>query len=120
MQPSEQDLKFKEKKSYFFSNYSLGAISGNSINDKLILISLLSFVYFKMKEKTPTVTVLDILKSITKQKQDDSSYYQMIESLAIIVEDFCYGCSVADNCGLKSSQEIINKIKEILGQWLPF
>lgn len=120
MQPTEQDLKFKEKRDYFFSNYSLGALSSNSINEKLILISLLSFVYFKMKEKTPTVTVLDVLKSITKQKPDNSSYYQMIESLAIVVEDLCYGSSIADNCGLKSSQEIINKIKEILGQWLPF
>ncbi len=120
MQSAEQDLKFKEKKDYFFSNYSLGAISGNSINDKLILISLVSYVHFKMRETNPSVTVLDILKSITKQKADNSSYYQMIESLAIIVEDFCYGCSIADNCGLKSSQEIINKIKEILGQWLPF
>jgi len=119
MQSSEQNLTYEDKKQFYFKFLSLGSI-GKSVNDKLILISLVSFTYIKMKDKNPKITVLDILKNITKQKQDNSIFYQMLESLSIIVEDYCYNCSEADSCGLKTSQEIINKIKQILNTWVPF
>jgi len=114
-----KELTYEERRNLYINSFSLGSI-GKSINDKLILISLLSLTYIKMKAKKSDVTVLDILKSITKQTPDDSSFYQMLESLSIIVEDYCYACSEADACGLNSSQEIINKIKEILNSWVPF
>lgn len=110
----------QEKKEYYFKNFSLGSIGNGSVNDKLILISLLSLTYLKMKEKTPDIQVIDILKSITGVSPDNSAYYQLLESLAIIVEDYCYSCKTADNCGLTSSKEIINKIKGILSTWIPF
>ena len=104
----------KDKRDFYFKNFSLGSIGNGNVNDKLILISLLSLTYLKMKEKNKDITVIDILKSITKAKADDSAFYQMLESLAIITEDFCYNCNIADSCGLKDSQSIINKIKEII------
>lgn len=110
----------QEKKEYYFKNFSLGSIGNGNVNDKLILISLLSLTYLKMKEKTPDIQVIDILKSITGVNPDNSAYYQLLESLSIIVEDYCYNCKTADNCGLTSSKEIINKIKGILSTWVPF
>lgn len=119
-----KEISFKEKKELYTKLFSLGLFTktgtNHSVNDKLILISLLSLTYIKMKEKNPNVTVLEILLSITKQKADNSIFYQMLESLAILVEDFSYECTTADACGLKSSQEIINKIKEIINSWFPF
>jgi hypothetical protein len=57
---------------------------------------------------------------LTDQKADNSAFYQFLESLAILTEDLSYGTTHIDSCGLKTSQEIIVRIKEILGQWLPF
>lgn len=120
MQSTQESLAYEDKKSLHTKIFSLGTIGGGNVNDKLILISLLSLTYLKMKEKNPKITVLEILKSITKQKADESYYYQMLEGLAILVEDLCYNCKTADSCGLQTSQEIITKIKEILNTWIPF
>ena len=114
-----EGLTYEQRRDLHVRYFSLGSI-GKNLNDKLILISLLSLTYMKMKVKKPDITLLDILKSITKQAPDNSSFYQMLESLSIVVEDYSYGCSEADSCGLNSSQDIINKIKEILSSWLPF
>ena len=57
---------------------------------------------------------------ITNQSKDGSAFYQALEGISIIVEDLCYMCDKADSCGLKTSNEIVEKIKEILNTWLPF
>ena len=120
MSTTNENIDYNNKKKLHTSMFSLGSIGNGDVNDKLILISLLSLTYLKMKEKDPKVTVLEILKTITRQPADNSSYYQMLEGLSILVEDLCYNCKTADACGLKTSQEIINKIKEILNTWIPF
>jgi len=113
-------LSYDDKKSVYYSIFSLGNLNSEELNEKLILISLLALTTNKMKLKNPKITPLQVLMSITNQKKDDSAYYQFLESLSIIVEDFGYNCEKIDSCGCKTSQEIINKIKEILDLWLPF
>ena len=121
MQSPEQNVNFKDRRSYYMTNFSLGTIGNlESVNDKLILLSLMSLTYIKMKEKNPNITALEILLNITKQKPDDSFFYQMLENLSFMVEDLCYNCKKADSCGLSSSKEIVEKIKEILNTWIPF
>lgn len=100
--------------------FSLGTFDSPDLNEKLILISLVALVTRKMREKDPTATPLSILMKITGQVKDNSGFYQFLESLSIIVEDFSYGCTKFDTCGLTNSQDIINKIKEIINTWLPF
>lgn len=100
--------------------FSLGTFDSPDLNEKLILISLVALVTRKMREKDPTATPLSILMKITGQIKDNSGFYQFLESLSIIVEDFSYGCTKFDTCGLTNSQDIINKIKEIINTWLPF
>ena len=115
------NMSYEEKKDLYNKIFTLGVLNdAKNVNDKLILISLLSLTYIKLKEKKPNITPLDIILSITKQKADGSYYYHFLEALAILVDDFSYLCNEADNCGLKTSQEIINKIKEILDSWTPF
>lgn len=114
-------MDYFEKKEIYNRYFSIGSLNGvTNVNEKMILLSLISFTYLKMLEKDPKVTPLDILMKITNQRKDASAFYQTLEGLAIVVEDICYQCDKADSCGLKNSTDIINKIKEILNTWSPF
>lgn len=115
-----QKMSYEEKNDVFSHVFSIGSFSSNTVNDKVVLISLVSLLYIKMKIKTPGITPLKILMKITGQKADDSIFYQVLETLSILVEEFSYTCKTASPYGLKNTQEIINKIKEILSVWTPF
>ena len=115
-----QGMSYEEKNDVYSHVYSLGTYSSDTVNDKVILISLISLLYIKMQVKHPGTTPIKILMKITGQKKDNSIYYQMLETLSIMVEEFSYACKTASPYGLKTSKEIINKIKEILSAWIPF
>lgn len=117
---SIEEYSYEEKKNLYLKLFSMGNFAGEDVNTKLVLISLLSLTYMKMKQKTPTLKPIDILVKLTGETDKSSYFYQALEGLSILVEDFCYGSKKADSCGLKTSQEIINKIKELLSTWLPF
>ena len=122
---SVSKLDYSGKKAIYNRIFSTGVLDKEGINtisvsDKMVLISLISLTFIKMKVKKPEILPLDILLSITKQKKDNSAFYQFLEALSIIVEDFSYAANTADPCGLKTSQEIISKIKELLNLWIPF
>ena len=114
------NLDYYDKHSVYQKVFSLGNLASDDMNEKLVLISLVALVTQKIREKDPTNNPLKLLMQITGQIKDNSFFYQFLESLSIIVEDFMYGCKKFDPCGLNSSQEIINRIKEILSTWVPF
>jgi len=113
-------LTYEEKRDVYQRTFTLGYLNSEEMNDRLVLISLLALVYQKMKLKEKDITPLKVLTKITGEKESDSVYFQFLETLAIIVEDFSYGMKKIDACGFKTSPEIINKIKEILNTWIPF
>jgi len=113
-------LNYEQKSALHNKVFSLGALFSHELNDKLILISLVALVTQQMRKKDKNITPLKVLMSITQQKEDNTAFYQFLESLSILVDDLCYGSDKIDPCGFKTSQEIINKIKEILSTWLPF
>lgn len=114
-------LSYHDKKNLYETTFSIGNFTTvKSVNDKLILISLVSLLYIKLRVKTPEVKPIDILYKITDYPSKDTSFYNFLEALSILVEDFTYECNEADSCGLTSSSEIVNKIKEILNSWIPF
>ena len=115
-------LSYDDKAQVYSGCFSTGSMNNQSVNEKLILISLISLTYLKLKSKTPDIKPIDILKQITKidDSNKNDAFYQLLETLSIIVDDFSYTCTEADSCGLSSSKEIINKIKEILTTWIPF
>lgn len=115
-----KSLEYREKFNVYQRVFSLGKFQSDNFNDKLILISLIALTTNKMREKDPSITPLKILMQITNQVHDDSAFYQFLEALSLLVDDLMYGVNKFDSCGLTTSQEIINKIKEILNQWLPF
>lgn len=113
------NLSYEEKSKIYSNIFSLGFF-GENMNDKLILVSLLSLTYKRMLEKDASITPLKILLKITNQKEDNSIFFNMLESLSLLVEEMSYGVKEIDTCGLKNSNEVINKIKELLNKWIPF
>lgn len=112
------NLDYSSKEKIYNRIFSFGNIP--SMQNRFQLISLVAFTTKKLKEKNPNITCLDILMKITSQEKDNSGFYQFLETLAIISENLSYQCTDFDTYGCKTSQEIINKIKEILNTWLPF
>lgn len=115
-----EQLNYEDKLFVFSRTFSLGNLMTKNFDDKLVLLSLIAFVTKKMREKDSTITPIKILLSITKTTNDGTHFYQFLESLAILSEDFSYECEKISSCGLNSSQEIINKIKELINSWIPF
>lgn len=113
------NLDYKEKSQVYAQLFSTGFLSSD-LNEKLVLISLVSLAWHKLKQNNEQLTPLDILLQLTGETQSNASFYQFLESISIIVVDLSYGCTKFDSCGLTSSQEVLNKIKEILSKWLPF
>ena len=113
-------LEYENRRDVYQRTFSLGYLASEEMNDRLVLLSLIALVYQKMKAKEKDITALVVLLRITGEKEKNTAYYQFLESLAIITEDFSYGIKKIDACGLKTSQEIINKIKELLNTWIPF
>lgn len=117
---SLEKLEYIDKLNAYQRVFSIGSFASDDMNEKLVLLSLVALVTQKMREKDSQETPLKILMKITGQVQDNSVFYQFLEALSIIVEDLMYGTKKIDSCGLTTSQEIINRIKEILNTWLPF
>lgn len=114
------ELSYEDKKLLYTKTFSLGVIGGDSIDEEVILISLLSLTYMKLKEKDSSITPLKILIRITGETDTKSYFYRFLESLSIYVEDLSWCHSKANSCGLTSSDEIIKKIKQLLSTWTPF
>lgn len=113
-------LEYEDRRDVYQRTFSLGYLNSEEMNDRLVLVSLVALVYQKMKLKDKDITPIKVLVKITGEKEENTTYYQFLEALAIIAEDFSYGMKKIDACGLKTSAEIINKIKEILNTWIPF
>lgn len=113
------NLEYTDKLKVYSRIFSLGLLNVD-LTEKMVLLSLVGLVTHKMREKDATVTPLKVLLKITGQVPDNSGFYQFLEGLSVLVEDLSYGCTKFDPCGLTNSQDIINKIKEILNTWLPF
>lgn len=112
-----KDDSYEGLKWLYNREFSLGFL-GKDINSKFALISLLGYLVMKLRKKKPEVTFLDTLIKInnagTKSVPDKTA-----KSIAIIAEDFAYGCENFPTFDLKD-KDIPKKIKEILNSSLPF
>jgi len=115
-----EELTYGEKTEIYSDIASLGTFSTKDVYEKLILLSLVSLVYLKIKKQQPKTTALDILLKINKGEELTTYYIDMLESIALMVEELTYGCETSNSFGMTDSKDIINKIKEILSTWVPF
>lgn len=115
------DLEILSSKSYeellrcYQENFSLGYFN-TDIKNKFALISLVCYVTYKAKEKKPGVTHYEILMQISKGMNIP---YAMIMRLAVICDDFAYGCTEFPTFELKGNA-VVKTIKDILNSYVPF
>lgn len=115
------DLEKKERPTYkklanIYSKYfSLGYLN-TDINLKFALISLIGYIVNELKKKNPDITYYSTIFKLAEGKGLPEEF---LWSLSIITEDFCYQCTEFPTFGMKPPQ-MVSKIKEILGMYLPF
>ena len=106
---------YNEMRRMYSKLFSLGYLN-TDINTKFALISLICYVTYKAKMKKSDVTHYQILMNITKDKPLPEDY---IKGLAVVCEDFSYGCATFPTFNIKPS-EIVKTIQDILSKSLPF
>lgn len=116
-------MNFNELRRFYSENFSLGYLNipekegHSSFERKLILISLICYVYSKNKPKNPDLTYYELIYKISKNLHLPEEF---ITGLAIVCEDFAYGCkSDFPTFGLQG-KEILKEIVEILNSYIPF
>lgn len=116
-------MNFKELQQFYSENYSVGYYLNtqeknghSSFERKLILISLICYVYEKNKEKHPDLTYYSVIYKVSKNLGLPDNF---LKALAILCEDFAYGCHEFPTFGLKG-KEILQEIVEILKCYVPF
>ena len=108
-------MTFKEMKQLYNEHFSTGYLSEN-INNKFALISLIGYITTHMQAKKPDVTYYQV---VYKLAQGTGLNEEEIYKLAIMCEDFAYGCTEFPTFGL-SPKDMPKKVKELLMDRLPF
>lgn len=105
---------YKEMQRLYSQYYSLGYLN-TDISTKFALISLIGYLTFRIKQKKPDVTPYQIIRKII----GDDLPEDFIKGLAVVVDDFAYGCKNFPTFDLED-KKIPSKIKEILNTYIPF
>lgn len=108
-------MEYEDKKLEYIQRFGLG-YTGQDLEKKFVLIGLVCYLTYKAREKNPETTCLQIIQALNKKFWIEES---LQEKIAIIAEDFMYGCTKFSTFGVKPS-EIINTLKDITGEMLPF
>lgn len=109
-----EKLSFDELK-HIWNNYFAIELFNIDFQGRIALISLINYLYFKLTAKKPDVTYYQIIKQLAGFDYPEN----VIKGLAIMCESFGTRANGFPTFGL-SDKEIPNKIKEMLGTWLPF
>lgn len=115
-------MNFESLKRFYSENFSLGYLNPisddkfSSFERKLVLISLICYVYEKNKPKNPDLTYFSLLCKINNSLNLPE---QFIKGLAIVCEDFGYHCHEFPTFGLEG-KDILKEIKNILNTYIPF
>lgn len=113
-------MNFNELRNFYKEYYSLGYLNVSdskehtSFERKLILISLICYVYNKNKPKNPDMTYYSLLYRL-----DNTLPEKFLKGLAIVCEDFGYGCKNFPTFGLEG-KKIIEEIRDVLKSYVPF
>ena len=113
---------FEELRKFYAQNYSLGYLNltdskeHSVFEQKLILISLICYLYDKNKPKNPDLTYYSLLYKLNSKLDLPEEF---IKGLAIVCEDFGRDCHNFPTFGLEG-KAILDKIVSILKNYLPF
>ena len=109
------ELSFEELDKLYQDNFSLGFFDKDG-NNRLALISLICYLYDKLKGKNPNLTYWSLIWKLGKSTNMSEEY---LKRLAVICKEFGYGSPKYNNFGIKDS-DIPEQIKKIMNTWLPF
>lgn len=116
-------MNFEELRRFYSENYSLGYLNlsesdGHSpFERKLILISLICYLYDKNKSKNPDLTYYSLIYKLSKNLGLPDNF---IKGLAIVCEDFAYGENKNFPTFGLSGKDILKEIQKILSTYIPF
>ena len=106
---------YKALNKLYSEYFSLGHMACD-INEKFALISLIGYIVKKLKAKHPDVTYYQVVYKLADGTGlEDPEIFR----IAILAEDFAYGCTDFPIFGLKD-KEIPAKIKELMCKYMPF
>lgn len=112
-EPTYEDLS-KEYAEYFSLSYL-----NCDLEEKFGLISLVCFLTKQARVKTPDATCYQVLMKIISGEENQHNL-QFIRGLSIVCADLMTHSNKFLTFGMKSSKEMVSKIKEILHTYLPF
>lgn len=101
-----------------YSYYSLSGLN-TTIENKFGLISLICFLTQQARKKNPDATCYQVIMKIM-DNADNKYTLQFLRGLSIVCSDFMKNTTEFATFGLKSSKEMVSRIKEIIDTWLPF
>lgn len=112
------DDKLNLYNKFFTHGYNLN----ENLSDKLKLIHLVCLVTFKMQQADPTINSKIVLERIFQKKLDNTreGLDDFLITLSIISQDFLYGVKKVDTLGYTNPKDIIEDIKKLVENWLPF
>lgn len=111
----DANLSDAELRTMYARHFSLGYI-GSDINKKFAVVALIGYITMKIQKKRSETTHKQVIDRLTA---DMNLPEEFKTGLAIVCEDFAYGCKEFPTFGLKD-KEMPAKIKEILKEYLPF
>lgn len=107
-------MKYEELKNTFNSYFSLSTL-GNDFSSRIALISLICYLYNRLKPKQPDLTYWTLVYQLGNKLLSEN----VLKGLSVICENFGYNCSEFPTFGIED-KKIPAKIKEIFANWLPF
>lgn len=107
----------EELSAYYKENFTLGCLA-TDIGSKFALISLICFLTKQARKSKPDATCMQVIKKIVGESGANSD--GLLKAIAVICEDYMRNTTEFLTFNLKSSKEMVDKIKEILHCELPF
>lgn len=107
-------MKYDELKQILEDNLPFSFLNVD-FSSKLALISLICYLYSKLKPKVPDMTYYSLVYKLGENKIPEGQ----IKGLSILCELFAYNCKDFITFDIED-KKIPAKIKEIMSEWLPF
>ena len=106
---------FRQLQDFYKQYFSTGNLAAD-INMKFALISLIGYIVYNMKKKKPDVSYYEVCYKL----MEGLGFEEIdVKGLAIVVEDFSYGCTDFPTFGIPP-KEMPKKVREILSKYMPF
>jgi len=108
-------MTLQQREEIFLNEYEM---FGFSLQDTFKFINLVGVLYTKAIEKDPELTVYQLLNKLVNA--EENGYVMLYERAHFHVKSHVYMKSNFSTLGLKSAKEIVEEIKRLLTDWLPF